>query len=725
MAATALFFDLSLLPADADSDSDSTSRLLAAARALELGYSSVALDHPHRGLLDDSHSATTRRIAPFPPSLPPSHSAASLYRRNGSPTSSHPFRQFTRVTLSLDSAAACASALAPSAARLLRTYDLVAARPLTQAALDHLCQAQAASDHLDILSIDFSHKLPFRLKLPMLKLALQRGLHLEIAYSPLIADADSRRQVLAQAKLLADWTKGKNLIISSAACTANEIRGPYDVINLCAYLLGLSTQQAKAAISANCRSLISKSLRKKHFYKETVRIDRLLPNEQLNPSNFKFGDWIGCDPMSHKGDVQPLEASLEPSSNKAQLPGSPVNGLTKMLHQKPCHADESVLVDQPDKSSNYRDIPLPAGTQEVKLDRGEVLCGLSTLPPSFGHQNVSTILDKPGQDENIMAHQMQAGAVPSVELKSIDKHIEFVQDIMQLDDTESRKINLTVGARTPSSDDNLVCSAFPSMMELSDATLVDMCPHQSNGILDYGEACTKCDSDFTSCGRVDQSPLDPEIPSGSIVLPEDKVLDLYNGVSVDAEAPSDPVVQLHSDLCRDVMMPHHVIKGGTEQITGEKIIHSMRDKVESIDRNSIISTAHALHGRETTSTALMYDKGLKDTTLGTDELRKQDSNETSTSFDEDIDIHRQPPNNSYASGEVEVLPVRSEKRIRKVWVHHTAYLPFLGLIKSVPFKKKACKVRGLICSLHITRICLIIFLNLCLIIFLNYANAEP
>jgi hypothetical protein len=35
----------------------------------------------------------------------------------------------------------------------------------------------------------------------MLKLALQRGLHLEIAYSPLIADAASRRQAIAEAKV--------------------------------------------------------------------------------------------------------------------------------------------------------------------------------------------------------------------------------------------------------------------------------------------------------------------------------------------------------------------------------------------------------------------------------------------------------------------------------------------------------------------------------------------
>uniref|UniRef100_A0ACD5YWR3 Uncharacterized protein n=1 Tax=Avena sativa TaxID=4498 RepID=A0ACD5YWR3_AVESA len=186
-----LFFDLSLLPS-----SNPNSRLLAAARAFEQGYAAVALDHPHRGLLADADRC---RTAPFPVlSSLPLPSSASLHRsRNGSPND-EPFRQYTRITLSLDSIAAAASALAPSAARLLRTYDIVAVRPLNQATLDYLCQF---ATEMDVISIDFSHKLPFRLKLAMIKLALQRGIHFEIAYSPLIDDVNSRRQVLAEAKV--------------------------------------------------------------------------------------------------------------------------------------------------------------------------------------------------------------------------------------------------------------------------------------------------------------------------------------------------------------------------------------------------------------------------------------------------------------------------------------------------------------------------------------------
>ncbi|KAL5206090.1 hypothetical protein ABZP36_034299 [Zizania latifolia] len=112
------FFDLSLLPDDSSSTGTS-SRLLTAARALNLDYSVVALDHRHRGLLADSHSASCI-TSPLP--LP---TCASRHRH------CHPFQQYMRLTLSLDSTAACSSTLAPSAVRLLRTYDIVAAHPLT------------------------------------------------------------------------------------------------------------------------------------------------------------------------------------------------------------------------------------------------------------------------------------------------------------------------------------------------------------------------------------------------------------------------------------------------------------------------------------------------------------------------------------------------------------------------------------------------------------------
>lgn len=53
-------------------------------------------------------------------------------------------------------------------------------------------------------------------------------------------------------QLLIEWTRGRDIIFSSAASSVNELRGPCDVANLL-LLFGLSKEKAKAAISNNCR----------------------------------------------------------------------------------------------------------------------------------------------------------------------------------------------------------------------------------------------------------------------------------------------------------------------------------------------------------------------------------------------------------------------------------------------------------------------------------------
>ncbi|CAA0835127.1 Polymerase/histidinol phosphatase-like, partial [Striga hermonthica] len=101
-------------------------------------------------------------------------------------------------------------------------------------------------------------------------------------------------------QLLVDWTRGKNLIISSAAPSVTEFRGPQDVANLLS-VLGLNREHAKAAISKNCRSLLENALRKKHFYKEAVKVEQV-PLGGQQPS--MFSDWLKWDPISSgEGDM--------------------------------------------------------------------------------------------------------------------------------------------------------------------------------------------------------------------------------------------------------------------------------------------------------------------------------------------------------------------------------------------------------------------------------------
>ncbi|KAK3119522.1 hypothetical protein QOZ80_9AG0671740 [Eleusine coracana subsp. coracana] len=599
MAAALLFHDLGLL---ADDSSSSSSRLLLSARALELGYAAVALDHPHRGLLANSHHCSTQPIAPLSSlPLPPS---AALHRRLLASPTSEPFRQLTRITLSIDSPAAAASALAPSAARLLRTYDIVAARPLNQAAFDHLCQVPY-SQQLDLVSIDFSHKLPFRLKLPMLKLALQRGLHFEIAYSPFLA-TDGDKCILADAKLLADWTKGKNLIISSAACTATKIRGPYDVINLCSYLLGLPMNRAKAAISTNPRSLILKALRKKHFYKETIRIERLLPHEKLDSTKFMLDDWI----------EQPTIDEEIPS--QAQ--------------------DETVQAD-------------------IVMDHG-----LPVLPVSFDHQDTGPY--KPGNHEDVMDHFVQAVSDPSVDLKSDGKHGEFDQDAMKVDATESCRLNLIAGSNVSSISETCIKSNVQDQID-----------------------CVSNEAEK------EKTPLAHEISSRSDVCFKDMDVDQSIDIPVDTEAcnGTSEAVECPPGGKDDKEPTDRSIDEGIEQI--------VEGEVEStyLKTRKDISVEPLFQGQDISSTGYMYPKNSADTNCKNDELKEEISEETIASLQKNTaDAHEQSLNYPYPSSKVEIITVKSEKRRRKVRSHHSAYLPFLGSLKSAHFKRKVCRKRDLV-----------------------------
>ncbi|KAJ4970596.1 hypothetical protein NE237_003695 [Protea cynaroides] len=282
-----------------DKSGKKNARLKLLVKAMEMGYTGVAYNRFMSGVMSDSDRCT---ISLFPLSsllkAAPTLSASVTFHREilGVPLNS-PFRQYTRLTVSVDTPRQ-ADAL-NSGNPVLKSYDLVAVCPLNQLAFERACKLS----EVDIIAIDFSQRLPFRLKLPLVKAAMERGIYFEIVYTPLISDVLARRQLISNAKLLVDWTRGKNLIISSASLTANELRGPYDVANL-STLLGLSMERAKEAISKNCRALVANALRKKQWFKEAIKIERISPGKQLNSKEHWLVDWHDWDGISSgEGDL--------------------------------------------------------------------------------------------------------------------------------------------------------------------------------------------------------------------------------------------------------------------------------------------------------------------------------------------------------------------------------------------------------------------------------------
>ncbi|RZC84268.1 hypothetical protein C5167_047053 [Papaver somniferum] len=143
---------------------------------------------------------------------------------------------------------------------VFRTYDLVAVKPLNQTVFDHVCKVS----EVDLIAIDYSERLSF----PWLKLQSSEGYTSEYHIHILSL-------IFKPGGKLLQMQRGKSIISISRASSANELRGLYDVANLFP-LRGLSMERAKAVTSKNCRALIARALRKKQFYKETIRIQRSL-----------------------------------------------------------------------------------------------------------------------------------------------------------------------------------------------------------------------------------------------------------------------------------------------------------------------------------------------------------------------------------------------------------------------------------------------------------------
>ncbi|ESQ42346.1 hypothetical protein EUTSA_v10012856mg [Eutrema salsugineum] len=273
-------------------------RVKLAMKAMELGYVGIAHNRSIEGAMSNKDSCTIPllTLGSLVKAAPRLASSVGFHRDLLGVPRATPFRQYTRVTVNVENNAQCQGL--NSGNQVLKSYDIVAVRPMNQYTFDHACK----SAEVDIISIDFS-KMSFRLMHPIVKAAIKRGIYFEIMYSDLLKDAQKRRQVISNAKLLVDWTKGKNLIISSGAPSVTEVKGPNDVINLMS-LLGLSTERAKAAISKNCRNMIAKVLKKKRFHKEAVKVELLSSSETFSLEQPLSGDCMKWDPLSSgEGDM--------------------------------------------------------------------------------------------------------------------------------------------------------------------------------------------------------------------------------------------------------------------------------------------------------------------------------------------------------------------------------------------------------------------------------------
>ncbi|OJJ88801.1 uncharacterized protein ASPGLDRAFT_163490 [Aspergillus glaucus CBS 516.65] len=231
-----MFYDLNVPYSSDDPEISHTLNFLA-----EIGYTTVALSQTISGKL--------------PPNLAPPAAPANAPKS---------LDLLTRLNLILSD---------PSQNQrltsLTQAYDLVALRPTNEKSLLNAC----TNLECDLISLDFSERIPFHLKFKMLSAAIERGIRFEICYGSGITGSglDARRNLIGNAMSLIRATRGRGIIISSEARRALGVRAPWDVINL-ACIWGLSQERGKEAICEETRKVTALAKLKRTSWRGAIDV---------------------------------------------------------------------------------------------------------------------------------------------------------------------------------------------------------------------------------------------------------------------------------------------------------------------------------------------------------------------------------------------------------------------------------------------------------------------
>ncbi|XP_031561574.1 ribonuclease P protein subunit p30-like [Actinia tenebrosa] len=232
---------------------DSRETEILISKAVKLGYETIAISSTF--LLTNNKKTKLKTSCPPPINWNEIPAVKTLKAKNKN------LKILSRLTVPLEEN----SQMHQLATDTVLSYDILAVRP----ASDKLFQQCCGSLDVDIISIDMTSRLPFYIKLPQVKQAIERGIHFEIVYSPAIRDNTQRRYIMSNAMELVRASKGRNVIMSSEAENQIDLRGAYDVANL-GMLFGLKEEQCKAAVSRNVRAVLYHAQARRSTEKSTI-----------------------------------------------------------------------------------------------------------------------------------------------------------------------------------------------------------------------------------------------------------------------------------------------------------------------------------------------------------------------------------------------------------------------------------------------------------------------
>ncbi|KAG0335577.1 hypothetical protein BG000_007404 [Podila horticola] len=281
-----MFYDLNLPVSTSTGSAQAAQEQLETRKRVELlvhlGYQAVAYNYELTGKLPANHVNPVSKL-----NLP----GVTL-------------KQFSRLTLVVDDVSQNYGLNANNPSVL--SYDILAVQPTNE----KLFQAACGTFEVDIISLDMSARLPFYLKHSTVGLAVERGIYFELCYSAAIRDATARRNLISNAQSLIRVTRGKNIILSSQAMKAMELRGPYDIVNF-GTLLGLNQAVSKDCLSSHCRAVAVHAETRRNTTRAVISVDpvaSLTETEAWKLGNKRKGDT--------KDDLNTSKKSKETPSSK-------------------------------------------------------------------------------------------------------------------------------------------------------------------------------------------------------------------------------------------------------------------------------------------------------------------------------------------------------------------------------------------------------------------------
>lgn len=151
---------------------------------------------------------------------------------------------------------------------MMKTYDLIAMRPLTDKAFSNVC----LSLDIPIISIDLTQYLEFIFRPKPCMAAVSRGVRFEINYAQALnADSRGRANFISNATNLIRATRGRGIMLSSEAKSALQLRAPADVVNLL-NVWGLGNEKGMEGVGNIPRSVVVNEGMKRTGFRGVVDI---------------------------------------------------------------------------------------------------------------------------------------------------------------------------------------------------------------------------------------------------------------------------------------------------------------------------------------------------------------------------------------------------------------------------------------------------------------------